>query len=257
LNGLEPAPFNQDLLETTISIDQLTANPEKIEQAREVASHFYNSNIWKKTFLTGELVCLKGYIDALIWAVKRSSNDILDDFKLAHALKYVTLYLDQNKGLCIKAGERFEDIKALQAKDVRKGKKYSLFFGIPSIILCFVLVFSIGFEKTQKGYEEVDKIHQSAELVIRDYLKERIISGISYNPLPINYDKGRCIVGCRVDVADELGIKHRTQFDVLLEKKNKVWKATIVKVDKNLPIPKELKKSASWEFFIKSARKGR
>jgi hypothetical protein len=120
--GSDLAPFNQDQIVTTVSIDQLTANPKKIEQAREVTSYFYNSNIWKKSFIYGEPVRLKGYIDAIIGVVKRSANDIINDFKLAHTLKYVTLYSEPNKGLCIKAGERFDVIKALQTTERKKGK---------------------------------------------------------------------------------------------------------------------------------------
>ena len=39
-----------------------------------------------------------------MWVLKRPENEIMEDFQLGHALKYITLYEDSNKGLCIKEG---------------------------------------------------------------------------------------------------------------------------------------------------------
>lgn len=98
-------------VETAVSVDQLAANPEKIEWAREVASYFYKSKIWKNTFITGNPITLKGYIDVIALIVNRSSDQILKDFKLAHALKYIMIYLNPNKGMCIKEGKRMDLFK--------------------------------------------------------------------------------------------------------------------------------------------------
>ena len=103
-----------------------------------------------------------------------------------------------------------------------------LLFALPFIVLCFVLIFSFGFQKTRRGQAEVEKIHRAAELAIRDYLKDQRISGVFYNSLPIQYDKDRCILGCRVDTADESGVKRRTEFDILFQRENKTWKAVKV-----------------------------
>lgn len=115
-------------------------------------------------------------------------------------------------------------------------------------------MFSTGSEKTRKGKEEVKKIHKAAELAIGSYLKEQA-SSVIYNSLPINYDKNRCIIQCWVDNTDNLGVKHRTGFDILLWRGNKTWKATIVKVDNNQPIPPKYKKIAPWDYFFKSVKR--
>lgn len=124
--GLTPADrvtFTSNEIESTASIDPLNVSPENIRCAKEVCQYFYNSHIWTKSSILRTPVSLKGYVDVVAKAVHRSVEEVLDNFKLAHALKYVTLYLEPNKGLCIKDGERFEDIKALQAKEsVKRGK---------------------------------------------------------------------------------------------------------------------------------------
>lgn len=117
-------------------------------------------------------------------------------------------------------------------------KKYSLFFIIPLVILCFIVIFSFGSKTVQKRNEEIAEIHHSAEAVIRDYLKGQKITGVLYNSLPIHFDKDRCILGCRVDTVDQFGVKRRTGFDVLFRRKKKTWKAAIVTVEKNLPVSK-------------------
>jgi hypothetical protein len=121
-----------------------------------------------------------------------------------------------------------------------------LLFALPFIVLCFVLIFSFGFQKTRQGQVEVEKIHRAAELAIEAYLKDRRISGVTYNSLPIQYDKDRCILGCRVDTADESGVKSRTEFDILFRREKTIWKAAIVTIEKDLPIPNEAEKTAPW-----------
>jgi uncharacterized LabA/DUF88 family protein len=106
LNPLDSAIINQDPSEASTAIDLLTVGPEKIARAREVAYYFYQSHIWKQAFIFGTPVSLKGYLDVLIKVIKRSADDILEDFKLAHCLKYVTIYQDSIRGLCVKEGER-------------------------------------------------------------------------------------------------------------------------------------------------------
>jgi hypothetical protein len=53
----------------------------------------------------GKPVSLKGYLEVIAWVLKRSANELLEDFKLGHSLKYITLYEDTNKGLFIKEGK--------------------------------------------------------------------------------------------------------------------------------------------------------
>jgi hypothetical protein len=105
LGELEPpVTVNLNLIETVV-VDPLTIDPEKIERAREVANYFYKSKIWRKSLIDGSPVRLKGYLEVITWVLKRSVNELLEDFRLGHALKYITLYAEPNKGLCIKEGE--------------------------------------------------------------------------------------------------------------------------------------------------------
>ena len=96
---------NRDLIDPS-AFDPLTINPEKIKQAREVAGYFYKSKIWQKSFLDSAPITLKGYLEVIVRALKRSTTELLDDFKTAHVLKYITLYEEPIKGICIKEGER-------------------------------------------------------------------------------------------------------------------------------------------------------
>jgi len=103
-----PVTVNLDLIETAV-VDPLrasaqTIDPEKIERAREVANYFYKSKIWQKSLIGGNPVRLKGYLEVIMWVLKRPENEIMEDFRLGHALKYITLYEDSGKGLCIKDG---------------------------------------------------------------------------------------------------------------------------------------------------------
>lgn len=111
LDPPDPSIPHQDLAEIVIEIkdiDVKAANPVDIGRAQEVARYFYQSNIWKRALVLGEPVSLKGYLDVISKVVHRFRGDILDDFKLAHCLKYVTLYQDPIRGLCLKQGVRID-----------------------------------------------------------------------------------------------------------------------------------------------------
>jgi len=75
---------------------------------------------WLDDYLLGKPVTLKGYADVVAKAVKRPAKEVWEDFMLAHSLQYIQLYQESAKGLCIRAGERAEDIEALQAGDLKK-----------------------------------------------------------------------------------------------------------------------------------------
>jgi uncharacterized LabA/DUF88 family protein len=102
----EPAIVDQDAAKESIKIDPATVSLEKIRRAREVTRYLYNSHIWTQASVLGKPVNLKGYTDVVARVVKRSPNDILDDFKLAHCLKYITIYQDPARGLCLREGRR-------------------------------------------------------------------------------------------------------------------------------------------------------
>lgn len=115
----EPAPVFQNtagdlafgLTAGLSDIDLTTATREHIERAREVAHYFYHSHIWAKSSILGKPVSLKGYLDVVARVVKRSPESVLNDFKLAHSLKLITIYRDPERGLCLKEGEQMENIR--------------------------------------------------------------------------------------------------------------------------------------------------
>jgi hypothetical protein len=135
--------------------------------------------------------------------------------------------------------------------------KKSMVFGILLIILCFVVVFSFASKKVQKRNEEIDAIHRAVESAIGGYLKEQRLSKVLYNTLPIYYDRNRCIIVCRVEIANESGAKHWLEFDNLLRYENKTWKAKVVGVYKYKPVPVQDKMTVPWKKSHKPAQKGR
>jgi hypothetical protein len=101
----------KELNETLKTSDALNFTPEQIARAKEVSRYFYNSNIWKRCIHQKEPINLNGYIQVIAKVLNRSNNEILDDFKVAHHLKYVTIYQDQfRQQLYIKEGERMEEV---------------------------------------------------------------------------------------------------------------------------------------------------
>jgi hypothetical protein len=68
---------------------------------KEVAHYFYKSHIWERASVSGKLVNLKGYPEVVAKVVNHHPDEILDDFKLAHSLKYVTIYQDPGSGGCV------------------------------------------------------------------------------------------------------------------------------------------------------------
>jgi uncharacterized LabA/DUF88 family protein len=97
---------NQDGLLKLTEVDPGAVDPNKLQRAEEVAGYFYKSDIRVRAQYIGKPVNLKGYFDVITKVIKRSPADILDDFKLAHRLKYITIYRDPERGLCLKVGEQ-------------------------------------------------------------------------------------------------------------------------------------------------------
>lgn len=97
-----------------VSPDLATGNEvfqqDAINHAKEVSQLFYHSNVWKTYNQAGEPVSLKGYISIISKKVRRNDTQILNDFKLAHRFKYVTIYKDENKGLCLTRGENYQEV---------------------------------------------------------------------------------------------------------------------------------------------------
>jgi uncharacterized LabA/DUF88 family protein len=81
-----------------------------IERAREVANLFYDSLIWKKSLTTKEPVSLSGYINVISKRLNRLPGDLLNDFKVAHYLHYVTIYADKDTRLYLREGEKKDEV---------------------------------------------------------------------------------------------------------------------------------------------------
>jgi uncharacterized LabA/DUF88 family protein len=106
----DPGINNLDADNGLIKINPATVNLGMIRRAREVTRYFYKSHIWTQASILEKPVSLKGYLDVIVKVVKRSPDDILDDFKLAHCLKYITIYQDPARGLCLKEGKQMEKV---------------------------------------------------------------------------------------------------------------------------------------------------
>ena len=105
--NLTPPVVTEDPLETLIAIDADTISLLAIRRAMEVARYFYKSHIWERSSALGKPVSLKGYLDVVAGVVNRHPDEVLNDFRLAHCLKYVTIYQDPEWGLCLKGGSRW------------------------------------------------------------------------------------------------------------------------------------------------------
>lgn len=114
-------------------------------------------------------------------------------------------------------------------------KRYQWLFVAPLVLLCFVILFSIASEKTRKRNAEVAQIHHAAEKAIGDYLKGQTIKEVSFNSLPIFYDKDRGMIGCRALWVDEQGEETITGFGVLLRRGKTTWNAAVVDIIDNPP----------------------
>lgn len=79
---------------------------EDIQNAKEVSRLFYNSKIWQESEKTGEAISLTGYIRIISKTIKRPPNEIIENFKLAHQLMFITIYQESKKGLCLSKGEK-------------------------------------------------------------------------------------------------------------------------------------------------------
>jgi uncharacterized LabA/DUF88 family protein len=108
------APCNGETIigqeELGISFDPATATAEELGRAKEVARLLYSSQIWRRTAGLKESVSLIGYINVISRVINRFPADLLNDFKRAHCLKYVTIYQDQNHKLYLKQGEKKDEV---------------------------------------------------------------------------------------------------------------------------------------------------
>jgi hypothetical protein len=86
-----PEIANTNPLEMLIKVDADTVSLVDMGRASEVARYFYKSHIRERASVLGKSVNLKGYLEVIARVVNRHPDEILDDFKLAHCLKYVTI----------------------------------------------------------------------------------------------------------------------------------------------------------------------
>lgn len=103
---LTPVAKLEDPLETLIAIDADTVSLLSIRRAMEVSRYFYKSHILKRASLLGKPVNLKGYLQVVARIADRHPDEIMTDFRLAHCLRYITIYPDPERGLCIREGEK-------------------------------------------------------------------------------------------------------------------------------------------------------
>lgn len=114
--NLCPPVVNEDPLETLLNIDPDTVSLLDIRRAKEMAIYYYKSLIIKHASMVSEPVSLKVYLKAVAGLFNRHPDELLFDFRLAHCLKYVTIYQDPERGLCIKEGKKMEEVQASHCK---------------------------------------------------------------------------------------------------------------------------------------------
>ncbi|MCL6589016.1 MAG: NYN domain-containing protein [Firmicutes bacterium] len=98
---------NEDL---DLGIRGVVRNSREIENAKEVSKLLYTSNVWKAFENKGEPVTLKGYMNIVSKKIERNASQIARDFELAHYFKYLTIYKDPRKGLCLKKGDNYQEL---------------------------------------------------------------------------------------------------------------------------------------------------
>jgi uncharacterized LabA/DUF88 family protein len=90
--------------------DSSNINDEKIKRALEVSRFLCTSNIWKKYTRMGEPINLTGYVNVISKVINRIPDEITNDFKVAHSLKYVSIYEGQNHRLFLGQGEKYSEV---------------------------------------------------------------------------------------------------------------------------------------------------
>jgi len=127
-------------------------------------------------------------------------------------------------------------------------KKLPFYFFILISILAFVLIYRAAFMATQKSYREIARMNLSVEEAARDYLKNSPVISVVFPSCPVYFDENGCIVQYFAEVTKDSGVKHRVEFEFLVQRENRIWKAVIIKVKPNQPMP-ENKKPAPWDLF--------
>ena len=78
--------------------------------AKEVSKLLYSSHIWQIYENEGTPVTLNGYLKAVSPKIGATTEHAVKIFKLAHHNKFITIYRDVNKGLCLKKGENYQAV---------------------------------------------------------------------------------------------------------------------------------------------------
>lgn len=91
-------------------IMQNNHNEKDIENAKEVSRLLYSSNVWRTYEKEGNPITLKGYLKIISPKIGGDTGQVIRYFELAHHYKYITIYEDQNKGLCLKKGDNYREI---------------------------------------------------------------------------------------------------------------------------------------------------
>lgn len=118
---------------------------------------------------------------------------------------------------------------------------------------CFFMVFFYAFKVVQKTNLEVKRIHASSQTAIGNYFHNAIAPTVTFPSDPLFFDDNECVLICFV-LTETSGTKYRTQFNMLLSRENRIWKANIVKVKRiRYTLPED--KKMSWELIRNSKPK--
>lgn len=108
--NLTPEMLNEEKQDIDFLIEQDHLNNYDIENAKEISKLLYNSNVWKAYEKEGSPITLKGYMNIVSKKIRRNSTQVIKYFELAHHFKYITIYKDQNKGLCLRKGDNYAEV---------------------------------------------------------------------------------------------------------------------------------------------------
>ena len=101
------------LLNEVVEIDipiKEDLNESDIENAKLVSRLLYSSNVWRIYETEGNPVTLKGYLSIVAKKIGKDASQVVKDFELAHQFKYISIYQDQYKGLCLRKGDNYAEV---------------------------------------------------------------------------------------------------------------------------------------------------
>lgn len=135
-------------------------------------------------------------------------------------------------------------------------KKWVMIFVLVFIVIFIygVILIPLSLDQRHKMKNEIQKIREPAKIAVMAYLFNQAASPVVFNSNPVFYDSNGCVVCCYVVSTDNSGVKNKISFDILEQRENQVWKATIIAVSKQRYHPDANTKITPWDYLANRAR---